>query len=342
MIYRTLGKTNLEVSVIGMGCSGIGNSLHHRNSRESLRTLGKAFERGINFYDTAPNYSNGESEILIGKAFKNNRDKIIISTKAGTTSTAIGIIAKKIKPYLNPVRNILDPLKYALPKIYKSQRRHNFSRNFIITTVEGSLKRLQTSYIDVLLLHHPTKEILETGEFCSAFEILKSQGKIRFYGISCDSLEHAFLSLKLPGVSVLQIELNLIDQEPVSELLPLAVEKNVGIIARLPLAKGLLSNHNSSTKAERWAYDKNKFLKRRKRAEELKFLNIKNRTLAQSAIQFVLQQRGVSAALTGFSNKDHLEENLNSLSAPPLTNEELDKVYSFNYSIKQEKHFSTS
>jgi aryl-alcohol dehydrogenase-like predicted oxidoreductase len=327
MIYRILGNTNLKVSVIGMGCSGIGKSLHHRNSRESLRTLSQAFELGINLFDTAPNYSSGESEILIGKAFKNVRDKIIISSKAGTTSTAIGKIAKKVKPYLNPVRNFLDPLKYTLPKIYKSQRRHDFSSNFIITTVEGSLKRLQTSYIDFLLLHHPTKEILETGEFCHVLELLKSQGKIRFYGISCDSLEHAFLGLKLPGVSVLQIELNLIDQEPVSELLPLAVEKNVGIIARLPLAKGLLSNHNSSTKAERWAYDKNKFLIRSKRAEELKFLNIKNRTLAQSALQFVIHQRGVSAALPGFSSIDHLEENLNSLSAPQLTTEELDKIY---------------
>jgi aryl-alcohol dehydrogenase-like predicted oxidoreductase len=340
MIYRILGKTDLEVSVIGMGCSGIGRSLHNNNTGESLRTLTRAFECGINFFDTAPNYSNGESEILIGKALKGRRDNIIISSKVGVDSTAAGLLAKKIKPYLNPVRNILNPLKYSLPRIYKTQRRLNFSPDFIFKTVEGSLKRLQTSYLDLLLLHHPTNKILETGEFLPAFELLKSRDKVKFFGVSCDSLEQAFLSLNLPEVSVLQIELSMIDPEPIAELLPLAVKKNVGIIARLPFAKGLLTDKISGTKAERWAYDKNRLLERIKLAEELSFLKIKNRTLAQSALQFVINQTGVSAALPGISSRIHLEENISSLSAPQFTNEEIQKIFSINYKKKTEKFFS--
>ena len=328
MEYRTLGKTGLNISAIGMGCSGIGKSLHHRDDEESLKTLRKAFEYGINFFDTAPNYSNGESEILIAEALGAHRNKIIISTKVGTTSTAIGKFAKKIKPYLNPVKNILHPLKYSLPNIYKSQRRHDFSEDFIIKTVEGSLRRLQTDYVDLLLLHHPSKVILESGDFCKIFEILKSEGKIRFYGVSCDSIEHGFLSLKLPNISALQIELSMIDQDPISELLPLALEKNIGVIARLPLGKGLLADHNSETKAERWVYDKNLLIERKNKACKFQFLKNKNRTMAQSALQFVLRQKGVSCALTGFNNRNHLEENIKAFDVPQITNEELNIIRS--------------
>jgi aryl-alcohol dehydrogenase-like predicted oxidoreductase len=328
MEYRILGKTNLKVSSIGMGCSGIGQSLHHRNNEESLKTLIEAFESGINFFDTAPNYSNGESELLIGKALKHSREKIIISSKVGTTSTSIGKFAKKIKPFFNPVRKTLEPLKFILPKIYKSQRRHDFSEDFIINTVEGSLRRLQTDYLDLLLLHHPTNQVLESGDFCEVFESLKSKGKIRYYGISCDSLLQALLSLKMAGISVIQIELSMIDQEPITELLPLAIEKNIGVVARLPLAKGLLTDHNSESKAEKWAYDRKVFEERKIKADKLKFTTNENRSLAQSALQFVLLQKGVSSALPGFNNRKHLKENLKALSAPCLTEQELNRIYS--------------
>ena len=114
-----------------------------------------------------------------------------------------------------------------MPNLYRSQRRNNFSKEFIIKTVEGSLKRLQTDYLDLLLLHHPTNQILETGDFCETFELLKTQGKIRFYGVSCDSVEQALLSLKLNGVSSIQIELNMLDKDPIKEILPIAIKSNI-------------------------------------------------------------------------------------------------------------------
>ena len=93
MQYKILGKTNLKVSVIAMGCAGIGKSIYYSNDEESLKTLHEAFESGINFFDTAPNYSNGDSEKLIGKALINNRDKIIIASNVGITYTTIGKFA---------------------------------------------------------------------------------------------------------------------------------------------------------------------------------------------------------------------------------------------------------
>lgn len=328
MIYRTLGKTGLKISALGMGCSGIGKGLYNRNDEESLKTLFDAFESGINFFDTAPNYSNGDSERLIGRALKNKRDKIIISGKVGITFTTAGKLAKIIKPFLNPVKNILLPVKDNLPNLYRSQRRNNFSKEFIIKTVEESLKRLQTDYLDLLLLHHPTNQILDSGDFCEPFELLKTQGKIRAYGISCDSVEQAILSLKLPGISAIQIELNMLEQVPITNVLPLAHKNNIGIIARLPLAKGLLTDKISDTKAEKWAFDKKLYGERKREADSLKFLIKENRTLAQAALQFLFSLKGLSVALAGFNNRKHLRENLKSLSAAQLTNKEIEKIYS--------------
>lgn len=328
MNYKILGNTDLKVSVIGMGCSGIGKSLHYRNDEESLNTLYEAFESGINFFDTAPNYSNGESERLIAKALKNNRNKIIIASKAGIKFTPVGKFVKKVKPLLSPVKEIMAPVKKNLPNLYHSQRRNDFSKVFIIKTVEGSLKRLQTNYLDLILLHHPTNEILESGDFYEPFELLKSQGKIRFYGVSCDSVEQAEMSLKLVGISAIQIELNMLDQEAITEVLPFAFKNNIGVIARLPLAKGLLADQISTTKAERWAYDWETFEKRKRKAEKFKFLVKETRTMAQSALKFLQQLNEVSLALVGFNNRKHLRENLGSLLTPLLTQEELEKIYS--------------
>ena len=328
MIYRILGKTGLKVSALGMGCSGIGKSLYSNDDDESLKTLYEAFEGGINFFDTAPNYSNGDSERLIGRALKNKRDEIIIAGKVGITFTTVGKLAKKIKPFLSPVKSILLPAKNNLPNLYRSQRRNNFSKEFILKTVEGSLKRLQTDYLDLLLLHHPTNQILETGDFCETFELLKTQGKIRFYGVSCDSVEQALLSLKLNGVSSIQIDINMLDKEPIKEILPMAVKNNIGIIARLPLAKGLLIDQAHDTKAEKWAYDRELFQERKTKADSSKFLIKGNRSLAQAALQFLFNLEGLSVAITGFNNRKHLKENLKSLSVVPLTNDELRKIYS--------------
>ena len=296
--------------------------------KNRLKTLYEAFESGINFYDTAPNYSNGDSERLIGKTLKNNRDKIIIASKVGITFTAFGKIAKKVKPLLNPIKGMLSPAQNKLPSLYVSQRRNNFSKGFIVKTVEGSLKRLQSDYIDLLLLHHPTDEILRSGDFCESFELLKSQGKIRYYGVSCDSIEQAELSLNISGVSTIQVELNMLEHEALRKILPVSSKNKIGVIARLPLAKGFLTEQSSNSKAEKWASDTTLFEMKKKRAEKFRFLAKEDRTFAQSALKFLLQNNEVSVTLVGFNNRIHLRENLIALLVPNLTDEEFEKIYS--------------
>lgn len=333
MEFRKLGNTGIDISVIGMGCSGIGKNLYRRNDKESLKTLAAAYDSGINYFDTAPNYSMGESELLIGRALKNKREKIIIATKTGVTSTVLGTLSKKLKYHLRPVRNMIMPFKNILPKIYYSQRRSNFSPDFIHKTVEGSLRRLQTDYIDILYLHHPTNEVLETGSFINTFNELAREGKVRFFGISCDTLEQAFLSINLPHISVIQIEISLIEREMIQQLLPAASSKGIGIIARNVLAKGLLTGNKSTTKAEIWSSDKKIFMKRKEKAEKLQFLENDFRTSVQSALKFILLQKEISSALPGISSRNHLKEITDTLNATDFTTEELEKIYSMEDDI---------
>lgn len=120
----------------------------------------------------------------------------------------------------------------------------------------------------------------------------------------------------------------MLDQEAITKVLPLAFKNNIGVIARLPLAKGLLTDQSSNTKAERWAYDWKVFDERKRKVEKFKFFVKENRSMVQSALRFILQLKEVSVTLTGFNNRKYLREILASISAPTLTHEELEKIYS--------------
>ena len=133
---------------------------------------------------------------------------------------------------------------------------------------------------------------METGDFCETFELLKAQGKIRFYGVSCDSMDQALLSIKIPQVSVIQIEFNMIDKEPIKDVLPCAIQNNIGIIARLPLAKGLLTNFESDTKAERWAFNQKIFEERKIESQKLKSILKGNKSIVQTAFRFLTSAAG--------------------------------------------------
>ena len=331
MRYKSFGKSDLKVSEMGMGCSSLGKSLHRRDEKESLATILKAFDSGINFFDTSPTYSQGDSERLIGEALKSKRDQVIIASKVGTTSTPIGRLANRSKPILRPVNFLFRPVRSMLTHFYVSQRRIDFSRESIVRSTEASLNRLQTDYLDLIQLHHPTASILKSGEFCETFELLRNQGKIRYYGVTCDSVEDALICLSHPSITSIQVVLNLLDLEAIRLLVPLAEEKKVAIIARLPLAQGLLTDSKKVTKAENWSLNRTEFIERKNKSEHFRFLVKENRSLAQAALQFLLQLKGVTVTIPGFNNRRHLEENIGALTAPLLTQEELATVYSMSF-----------
>lgn len=229
MKYRTLGKTNLIVSEIGFGAWAIGGPAMAGkipigwgkvDDAESKKAILKAVERGINFFDTADFYGLGHSEEILGETLQSRWNEIILATKVGHELLPDGSI------------NL------------------NYSKNYILQACEKSLKRLKRDYIDVYQLHSAKVEHLETGECIEAMELLKQQGKIRFWGISLNTYkpeaEMKFLAERNLGDTI-QVVLNVINQIALDEVIPLASKLNYGIIARMPLQFGLLTGKFTET-----------------------------------------------------------------------------------------------
>jgi aryl-alcohol dehydrogenase-like predicted oxidoreductase len=326
--YRRLGKTDLTISEIGFGCQSIAGGLYYKNNKESMKTLLEAFDSGVNFFDTSDHYSQGESESLIGKVFKEKREKIIIGTKAGTLySTGVHFILK-LRPLLRPVSNYIRSMKIPLHLMRAKQKRSDFSPGYLIRSVERSLKRLQTDYIDLFQLHKPSGEILEKDEFIETLEKLKKQGKIRYYGISCAFNEDAYICLNYPSISSIQITINLLDRKSVKEILTKASDKKVGVIARNPRAQGHLTNELSDIMAETYVHNQKESDEKKEKAKKFQFLVKPNRTLSQAALRFALNFKEVSTVIPRWINRSQLKESLDTLNSPQLTDEDFAKIYS--------------
>ncbi len=329
MQYKKFGNTDLHSSVMGLGAAPIGS----RTDRDkSIKTLNEAFDLGITFYDTAPSYGQGASEKIIGEVFKTRRDKVIITTKVGKCITPTLELAAKIKPIVRMLLQRIPGLKNTLQKNVKqfvqSQTKTNFELSHIIKSVEDSLKRLNTDYIDLLLLHSPSQDAI-TEEVFGRLKYLKQQGKVRYYGISSSGLETTLKCIQNDefGISAVQAPLNLFEQQIIDELIPLAIQKGIAIIAREPFAHGMLIPSTSNTKTSNdnglgyigpCSWD-DRFI----------FLARENmRTITQAALQFVFQTEGVSVVLPGMSKIKHVRDNVAALSAIPLTSQEIKQIHS--------------
>ena len=328
MNYRSFGNTDLKVSELGLGCQSLGGGLYYKNDNESLGTLHKAFDYGINFFDVSDHHSLGNSEKILGKAFKDRRDKVIITSKAGLTYSQVGFFSLRMRSFVRPFSSILQPLKSSLHYFRSSQLRFNYSDEYITRAVEKSLVRLQTDYLDLFQLYKPTAEIIEKGEFIETLERLKTQGKIRYYGITCLTVDDAVLCLKFKNISSLQVAISLIDQEAINKLIPLIKERNLALIARHPRAIGLFTKNKDDIMGDSSVFPREELDKRRERAAKFDFLVNENRTIAQASIQFVLQLEGISVVLPRAVNQEELKENVGTLSARPLSLNELNQIYS--------------
>jgi aryl-alcohol dehydrogenase-like predicted oxidoreductase len=282
----------------------------------------EALDRGINFYDTADIYAQGRSERLLGKAFKHQRTAVIIATKAGYHLTAAGGFGARLKPILRPLVSRVPWVRKSVQRARGAQKRQDFSPAYLKKAIDQSLERLQTDYLDIFQLHSPPSSTIEAGEFIETLENAKAQGKIRWYGVSCRTVEDALLCLRYPGISSLQVAVNLLEFEGIPSLLASAKEKNVAVIARQPLASGFLARHPSLLRPEHFAVDEQEFREKLGKAKAYQFLDTgSRRTMAQAALQFVLQLCGVSVVIAGMSSRTHLNENL-AAAACPLTEDE--------------------
>ena len=165
MKYKNFGNTDLKVSELGLGCQSLGGGLYHRDDKESIKILHKAFEYGINFYDVSDHHSLGMSEKLLGRAFKDRRDRVIITSKAGLMYSQAGSFILKVRSLARPVSGFLRPFKSSLHYFRALQLRFNYSEEYITQAVEKSLIRLQTDYLDLFQLYKPSASIIENGEF---------------------------------------------------------------------------------------------------------------------------------------------------------------------------------
>ena len=214
MKYRILGKTGFEVSIISMGCWGIGGQWGPIEENQAIQTIDAAFDAGVNLFDTADSYGLGQSEFYTGKALKNKRDQIFIATKVGNWGRRIG-----------------DPV--GLKTIHS-----------IINCCHASLYRLGTDYIDLYQCHVGTPENPEI--FVEAFELLKQQGKIRHYAISTNDMP-SLKAINLDGnCAACQINYSVLSRSAEKDILPYCLENNIGVLLRGPIAQGLLVDKFSS------------------------------------------------------------------------------------------------
>ncbi|MGE5642763.1 MAG: aldo/keto reductase [Byssovorax cruenta] len=270
MNLRPFGNTGMNVSEIGLGAWQLANPDWGVNDKsEALRIVQKSLDAGCNFFDTAPGYGRGRSEELLGEGLKSVRKGVIICTKFGHTA----------------------------------EGETNFSTEAIRPSLQASMKRLQTDYLDIVLMHNPPREMMD-GRIASQydeFEELKAEGIIRAYGVSLDWREEVELVIDTTKSQALEIFFNALYQEPLPAFQK-AHENGAGIIIKVPLDSGWLSGryrkgHNFEDIRKRWPPE---VVERRSElVEQFAKLVPQGTSMAQAALQFILAQPQVSTIIPG-------------------------------------------
>jgi aryl-alcohol dehydrogenase-like predicted oxidoreductase len=303
---RAFGKTDLSVSEFGLGCARIGG-IFQGDTRSFVNLLSAAREAGINFFDTADMYSQGESETILGRALRGARARVVLASKAGYCLPARRRLAARLKPMLRPVIRLLKIRRDRLPAGVRGALAQDFSPAYLRQAVEGSLRRLRTDYLDLFQLHSPPAEVVERGEWEPALESLKRAGKIRYYGVSCDTMEAGLASLRYPGVSSVQFPFNLLEQRAAGELLPQLRRAGVAGIARECLANGLLAKPAEAIDLATYCHSPDE---QRLRAEQLAEYRGRaareGASLTRIALEYVSGAEGVSVSLLGARSIDQL------------------------------------
>jgi aryl-alcohol dehydrogenase-like predicted oxidoreductase len=318
--YRQFGKTGWRVSEIGFGGARIGGLLAQDGGRAtSLKTLEAACDAGINFFDTADMYSQGESEILVGKAFRHKRDRVFIATKGGYSLPRQKRLIQFIKPFAKPIVRALGLRRSAVPASLSGTVSQDFSPGYLREAVEASLRRLQSDHIDLYQLHSPPREELTGSRLQDALGLLgrlKTEGKIREYGIALDSVYDAVHCLDMEGLASLQMPFGLMDLQALDGVFDKVSERQLGIIARGCFGGGALKQ--SLTEAELRASEPQweRALQIKRLAEQMQ------RSALEAALQFALSIERISVTILGMRTPEHVATNLQYYAAKPLSNEE--------------------
>ncbi len=311
MKYRKLGKTGLVVSELGFGAWAIGgnqygNSYGPTDDTTSVKAIIRATELGCNFFDTADVYGFGHSETVLGQGLK----------EAGKLKDVY--IATKVGGNFYSGRTVVD-----------------FSPEHIRKALQESLKRLGRDWVDLYQLHNPSRPVIEDGQVFDVLDELKAEGLIRHYGVSIHSVQEGIASIKLGRPATIQVVYNLSSviqsENPAEELFPLAQHNDVGVIVREPLANGFLSGKQrpDSKYVEgdiRGSWPNQYRSYKTRLADSLRFLAQPDRTLAQAALRFTLDEPAISTVIVGVKTPEQAEENFKAASLPPLSEAERGKI----------------
>ena len=303
MQYRELGGSGIKISIVALGCWAMGGShgWRYQEDKDSIDTIHRALDIGINFIDTAPVYGYGRADEIVGKALRNRREKVILATK-------VGISWGKDGEY------------------------RNATRERVFEEIEESLRRLQTDYIDLYQVHWPDPKT-PIEETATALSELLKKGKIRAAGISNYAVEEMKEFMKYCPLASLQPFYNMFGREIDKKILPFCQENDIGIIAYSPLYNGILTGkffrgaeipddlrrNNLELKGKR--FDIN--LKAIKKLDEI--ARKYNHSLAQLAISWVISQPGITSAICGARRTSQIEENAAG-SGLMLNKEDMDKI----------------
>jgi aryl-alcohol dehydrogenase-like predicted oxidoreductase len=312
MEYRPLGRTGWNISEIGFGAWGIGgDAWGSTDDKASLAALHRAIDLGVNFIDTADVYGDGHSEQLIAQVRKARSEQIVIATKAG----------RRLNPHTAA----------------------GYNRQNLTSFVERSLKNLETEALDLLQLHCPPSEVYDMPEVFGILDDLMQQGKIRFYGVSVERVDEALKAITYPNVQSVQIIFNMFRLKPAEQFFAAAREHRVGILARVPLASGLLTgkfrpqtqfapNDHRNYNRHGEAFDQGEtfagvdYETGLRAVEELRPLVPQGATMAQFALRWILMFPEVTAAIPGAKNPQQAEDNVHAAALPPLSNETMRRV----------------
>lgn len=308
MRERLLGRTKIRVSEIGFGCWPMGGQSYGKvDDGDSLQALETAWDSGVTFFDTADVYGEGHSEELLGQFLKHKRrDLAFIATKVGWD-------------------------------FYHGGHHKNFGQDYIRAACEKSLKRLGTETIDLYQLHNPSLENIQHKEIVGVLETLKKEGKIRHIGISVHTETEAFAALQDHRVGAIQLIFNFFDQRMADRVFPEAEKQDVGIIAREPLASGLLSGKYppeymfpKDDHRRRWMPEKRKADWEKLQCFQ-QALKGKKISLIKAALEYLLSFETVSTVIPGAKNKTQVLENVSASLVSQLSPEDillLAKLYS--------------
>jgi aryl-alcohol dehydrogenase-like predicted oxidoreductase len=324
MQYRVLGRTGWEISAISFGSWAIGGTWGQVDDKESIAALHTALDLGVNFFDTADVYGDGRSERLLAKLRRERSEPFYIATKAGRR---------------------LDP-----------HNAEGYNRKNLTAFVERSLKNLETDSIDLLQLHCPPTEVYYMPEVFGVLDDLVQAGKLKYYGVSVEKVEEALKAIEFPNVQSVQIIFNMFRQRPSELFFSEALRRKTAILARVPLASGLLTG--KFTQSSKFEEDDHRFFNRTgaafdrgetfsgfdfemglKAVEALQPLTPPGATLTQLALRWITMFPAVTCAIPGGKRVSQVEENIKSIDLAPLDDRTMAEIKTiYDKSVRPHVH----